>query len=262
VIRKKPGCGRPVLPSASSEALGQVPGGSGLGINAEDHGSSRRTSIFRQMDAAQAEPFKKMLTGSQLYVWRGNSEIHFEVRTDSVGKVSFTYFLAITAQKVTNKFIRERVAQLGKILDEPESSRKIDETVETLTKSVDELHEQIREEGKTVGDDSHASESVIETAQEKNEIVEKLSSVYSIDHAESILSDYLISSFNMNSNLGIQHRLYSAQKKGNVFYLHDRMTFENVNLYNAEKLPEPATQQKINVDQEVFFSETVQKVTW
>src|SRR6516165_4688921 len=25
-IRKKPGCGRPVLPSASSEALGQVPG--------------------------------------------------------------------------------------------------------------------------------------------------------------------------------------------------------------------------------------------
>jgi hypothetical protein len=32
------GCGRPVLPSASSEALGQVPGGSGLGVNAEDHG--------------------------------------------------------------------------------------------------------------------------------------------------------------------------------------------------------------------------------
>src|SRR6516164_6886371 len=29
---KKPGCGRPVLPSASSEALGQVPGGSGLGV--------------------------------------------------------------------------------------------------------------------------------------------------------------------------------------------------------------------------------------
>src|SRR5215467_9122416 len=44
---QKPGCGRPVLPSASSEALGQVPGGSGLGVNAEDngsdHGSSRRT---------------------------------------------------------------------------------------------------------------------------------------------------------------------------------------------------------------------------
>ena len=30
-IRKKPGCGRPVLPSASPEALRQVPGGSGLG---------------------------------------------------------------------------------------------------------------------------------------------------------------------------------------------------------------------------------------
>jgi hypothetical protein len=38
-VRKKPGCGRPVLPLASSEALGQVPGGSGLGVNAEDHGS-------------------------------------------------------------------------------------------------------------------------------------------------------------------------------------------------------------------------------
>src|SRR6516165_6014576 len=36
---QKPGCGRPVSPSASSEALGQVPGGSGLGVNAEDHGS-------------------------------------------------------------------------------------------------------------------------------------------------------------------------------------------------------------------------------
>ena len=35
---QKPGCGRPVLPSATSEALGQVPGGSGLGVNAEDHG--------------------------------------------------------------------------------------------------------------------------------------------------------------------------------------------------------------------------------
>jgi hypothetical protein len=34
---------RRVAVSASSEALGQVPGGSGLGINAEDHGSSRRT---------------------------------------------------------------------------------------------------------------------------------------------------------------------------------------------------------------------------
>ena len=35
---QKPGCGRPVSPSASSEALGQVPGGRGLGVNAEDHG--------------------------------------------------------------------------------------------------------------------------------------------------------------------------------------------------------------------------------
>ena len=38
-IELQTGCGRPVLPSASSEALGQVPGGSGLGVNAEDHGS-------------------------------------------------------------------------------------------------------------------------------------------------------------------------------------------------------------------------------
>ena len=32
---QKPDCGRPVSPS---EALGQVPGGSSLGVNAEDHG--------------------------------------------------------------------------------------------------------------------------------------------------------------------------------------------------------------------------------
>src|SRR6516164_5357687 len=79
---QKPGCGRPVLPSASSEALGQVPGGSGLGVNAEDHGLGqcdgrfyiycwRRRVAIRKGFRKKWAIWDQEKTASFLYPWVG-----------------------------------------------------------------------------------------------------------------------------------------------------------------------------------------------
>ena len=71
---EKPGCG---------EALGQVPGGSGLGVNAEDHGSSLRTQ-----STPPSGELPRILTVNRIpyRIWFATS--HQEVET----KISFPLF--------------------------------------------------------------------------------------------------------------------------------------------------------------------------
>ena len=80
----------------------------------------------------------------------------------------------------------------------------------------------------------------MQAAADEQKILEKLSSVCSADSGLFVLSDLLNSAARQSMTFGAEHKLYSAQKKGNVLYLQDRVTFRNARIYYGDKLSEMA----------------------
>jgi hypothetical protein len=226
------------------------------------------TSIYNFFGPDERAQLQK-LGDSKLHVWRGNSEIKFKVQ----GDLTFTFFPALTIQKITPELVRTRVAGMSKVLgaDDDESDqgsslkKKLGEVVDQLHKVVDQTvdngvkEKAVNDEGNKEANNSvestseaTAAKQVVQAAADKQKTLEKLSSAYSADSASFILFDFLASAAMQSMTFGAEHKIYSAQKKGNVFYLQDRMTFRNARIYDGDKLSE-AGERNITIDQEVFF---------
>jgi len=149
---------------------------------------------------------------------------------------------------------------MRKLLEETSSSSSVKE----LAQAIDELHKESREDKeKAVNDEGNKqgivgstleaadAERAVQAAAEKQELLEKLSSAYSADSGSFILTDFLASATMQSMAFGAEHRIHSAQKKGNVLYLQDRITFRNARIYDGDKLE--AGERNIVIDQEVFF---------
>lgn len=209
------------------------------------------SSIYSFMGPLRAQ-FQK-LGDSKLHLWRGKSETKFQVNTTAMGDVTFTFFPALTIQKVTAELVRTRMAGLSDMMDRRETSSK--DSLKELAKSIDQLHKETRvdnEDKENAINDESDKEQVVKAAADKQEIVEKLSSAYSTDIGAFVLTDFLASATMQSMVMGAEHKIYSAQKKGNVFYLQDRVTFRNARIYDGDKLSE-AGKRNIVVDVEVFF---------
>jgi hypothetical protein len=188
---------------------------------------------------------------SKLHLWRGKSETKFQVKATSLGDITFTFFPALTVQKITPEFIRTRMAGMQDMMEGKATSLK------EIAKAVDQLNKEIRlddeHKEKVVNDESAVgAEQAVQAAAEKQELVEKLSSAYSVDSGSFILVDFLMSATMQSMQFGAEHRIYSAQKKGNVLYLQDRVTFRKARIYDGDKLS-AAGERNIAVDQEIFF---------
>jgi hypothetical protein len=186
---------------------------------------------------------------SKLHLWRGRSETKFQTKTPSMGDVTFTFFPAVTVQKITAELVRTRLAGWSDLGDRRETP------VKELAKSVDQLHKEIsvgsENKEKAVNDEAADAEQAVKAAADKQAILEKLNSAYSTDSGSFTLTDFLAATMVQTTTLGVVHSIYSAQKKGNVFYLQDRMTFRNARIYDGDKLREAG--ERIAVDQEVFY---------
>ena len=128
---------------------------------------------------------------------------------------------------------------MNKLLKQQSTDQKVQ--LKALGEAVDQLNKQIRvgsdgsnSDGSTTTDPVQPTSStdigkdVLQAAKRKDEILENLGSAYSADDASFILTDYLSSAMMQTMALGAHHRVYSTQKKGNVLYLQDRITFQNV----------------------------------
>ena len=158
-----------------------------------------------------------------LHVWRGNSETKFQVPGDLI----FTFFPALTIQKITPELIRTRMSNTSKVLGE-DDEKAGNECNKEANNSVESTSE------------ATAAKQVVQAAADEQKILEKLSSVCSADSGLFVLSDLLNSAARQSMTFGAEHKLYSAQKKGNVLYLQDRVTFRNARIYYGDKLSEMA----------------------
>jgi hypothetical protein len=177
----------------------------------------------------------------KIHLWRSKSETKFQVKTTS-GDITFTFFPALTVQKFTPEFIRSRLAGVQDMMEGRETAvKELATKAKELAKSVDQLNKEIRlsdeHKEKVVNDEAAVgAEEAVQAAAEKQELVEKLSSAYSVDSGSFILVDFLLSANIQSMEFGAEHRIYSAQKKGNVLYLQDRVTFRKARIYDGDKL--------------------------
>ena len=218
------------------------------------------SSIYSFLRTPDARAEFQKLGNAKLHLWRGKSETKFQVKTTSWGDIILTFPPALTVQKITAEFVRARLVGMRKLLEETSSSSSVKE----LAQAIDELHKESREDKeKAVNDEGNKqgivgstleaadAERAVQAAAEKQELLEKLSSAYSADSGSFILTDFLASATMQSMAFGAEHRIHSAQKKGNVLYLQDRITFRNARIYDGDKLE--AGERNIVIDQEVFF---------
>lgn len=212
-------------------------------------------SFMPDLARAVDEKMQKALDSAPIHVWRSKSEIRFQI-DNSVGKLSFMYSPAVSVQKITEQFIKDRMAQVQQVLSDKSETEKAAAALKAVAETIDKVHRQSNDStagevtGTTPAERDPAAEKAVKAAHDKNEMLDKLSSIYSADHASMLMFDWLASQMMQAMMLGVQHRIYSAQKKGNVFYLQDRMTFQNATVDGSA---EPGKRQNISIDQEVFF---------
>ena len=221
------------------------------------------SSMFDFLKSDDAKTLRATFGDSKLYVWRGKSEIKFQGSSSLFSEpLTFTFFPAVSVQKITTEFIKTRLSGMNKLLKQQSTDQKVQ--LKALGEAVDQLNKQIcvgsdgsNSDGSTTTDPVQPTSStdigkdVLQAAKRKDEILENLGSAYSADDASFILTDYLSSAMMQTMALGAHHRVYSTQKKGNVLYLQDRITFQNVQVYDGEKLGE--AKQNVVVDEEVFY---------
>jgi hypothetical protein len=206
--------------------------------------------------------FRPILSDSKLHVWRGKSQIRFQGESSTaIEHPTFTFYPAVSVQKLTAEMIKSR---LSKVMEES-SDEKTD--LKVLAGAIDQLNKRVRTDGDASNNDvsndndnvvygpriteAESGKDVLQTVKRKTEVLDNLSSAYSADDASYVLTDYLEGAMNQTMVLGAHHRVYSTQKKGNVLYLQDQITFQNVQVYDGEKLGE--AKQNVVVDEEVFY---------
>ncbi len=223
---------------------------------------------FFKSNRAQLET---IMGNSALHVWRGKSELKFQgTDNTSIEHPTFTFFPAITVQKVTKEFIKTRLSAMQKMADQSDETtdkKKAQEAVDQLSKRRADINQSNKplfvggyasnsdasdnKEVKKPVQGNDTGKDALQTVERKDEILENLSSAYSADDASYFLLEYLASAMQQQIDFGAHHRIYSTQKKGNVLYLEDRITFQNVQVYDGEKFDK--TKQNVVVDGEVFY---------
>jgi uncharacterized lipoprotein YehR (DUF1307 family) len=224
------------------------------------------SSIFEVVKSSVAA-LGQLFGNPKLYLWRSGFEIKFQGNDDTALKGStVTFFPAVTVQKITTEFVRSRVSAMDKLhkMIEQSSEKKAD--LKTLAESVDQLKKVLKPNVDASSPDADISKvanlsnadatsdtgkDVLQAAKRKEELLNNLGSAYSADDASFILTDYLASAMIQALNFGARHRVYSAQKKANVLYLQDRITFQDVRVYDGANLGE--AKQNVVVDEEVFY---------
>jgi hypothetical protein len=103
-----------------------------------------------------------------------------------------------------------------------------------------------------VSDNAKAiTKKVLSKSEEKQEMVANLAKLANGDITAFLLFDSVGQMMAQNAGLPLRHRILSLQQKGNVFYIQEQITFDNVDISvdDAEK----KHVNRASVDQEILF---------
>jgi hypothetical protein len=103
----------------------------------------------------------------------------------------------------------------------------------------------------TVATSSESTPPEVDRVKKTDDLLAALENVWSADLSSFVITDIFAQSSIHATLFGAQHRFYSAQKKGNVFYVQDQITFRDVSLIRKNQPEEQVD--KITIDAETFF---------
>jgi prefoldin subunit 5 len=205
-----------------------------------------------------------VMSMGQLYAWKNKNV--FKVRLPDAGLLGrdhvFTFRPAIYVIAIDYDFIRNRLASLQNAMSDTDSTEKeLNAQIKDTATTLDELSNKTNlpaadaaasSTGEKTSDIQAQPANLISDATEaKDKALDDLNEIFTSDLSSAMLSDIFASTTLQSMYTGFTNRIYSVQKKGNVFYLQNQMIFKNCALLVDGKFGD-ATNRAI-VDQEIFY---------
>jgi hypothetical protein len=139
---------------------------------------------------------------SKLHVWRGKSEIKFQVSPNiALEHTTFTYFPAISVQKITPELVKSRLSAVDKVVNDSSDEKA---HLQALAEALDQLNKELRvdevasnsgagnnnnkeaEERVQSNSETGIGKDVLQEVKRKDKLLDNLSSAYSGDDASFI----------------------------------------------------------------------------
>lgn len=209
---------------------------------------------------------KRLLENTKLYVWKGKPRVEImpiDRPTAKLKQTTFNSYPTIVVKKIDSNAFRDRISVVEALTGEMEKvGNNLDDmlsvfprVIENLNTALGELSTKMRAAGQNIDFQPIPVPQITSTRDERialrRRTLDALTMFGSAD-LSSLMMMSVLSEFAEQIASGlVQHRILSAQKKGDVFYIQSQFTFNNVRV-----VQDPTSAQsmnKISIDQEVFF---------
>jgi hypothetical protein len=239
------------------------------------------SSFFGKADEAPSGDLGRLLAESKMHIWRFKDGIHFKVagqHETGAEDLDLHFYPEVVVERWNMDALKKRLemaanlmspifdslsksqddtaarGELKEVLDatksKPDSvkaslgSVDVDETGDIRRNS--DAVQTLKDEGKKLAD------QVVASTKFKMDVVQELDKAVNYDMANFFLASKLMEAAFVFPNLmSAQVKVISAQKKGNVFYLQEQITFPKAHIY--ENGVPASREQPVIIDREVFF---------
>lgn len=209
---------------------------------------------------------KQLLENTKLYVWKEKPQIQitpFKTSLANSKQVTFEFHPTIFVKKMDSDAFRSRMAMVEQLSVEMERvGGELDNLVSMLPGIIEkfnvglgEVVSKLRTAGQSVDFQPvplpHITSSHDERIALRQRAIDALTMFSSAD-LSSLMMMSVLSEFAEQIGSGlVQHRILSAQKKGDVFYVQSQFTFNNVQVSSNGGSAKFA--KKVSIDDEIFF---------
>ncbi len=212
--------------------------------------------LFENADLA------RVLREPKVDLWRGIGELAFYVKTriPSKNKIKLTYFPAVYVEYFSKEQLLKRFSGLVNVLYNVEHDfEKERKQLDTSAKDLDTGktdREAIKESNLGTEPNSDATaqieSEISKSLKLKQKDLDQLSSAYSADIVTFLMYDSLASRM-LQSQLfeGMSYRVFSAQKKANVLYIHGQLSY--ISSTDEQSTETPAPGPRYDIDEEIFI---------
>ena len=209
---------------------------------------------------------KRLLENTKLYAWKEKPQIQITPSRTSLAnfkQVTFEFHPTILVKKMDSDAFRSRMAMVEQLSVEMERvGDELDNLVSMLPGIIEkfnaglgEIASKLRALGQSVDFQPVPIPHITSTRDERMALRQRAIDALTMFSSADLSSLMMMSIFSefaeqISSGL-VQHKVLSAQKKGDVFYIQSQFTFNNVQI-SFDGGPTKFAK-KVSIDDEVFF---------
>jgi hypothetical protein len=198
------------------------------------------------------QPLANAWQSEKIYMWRAASSSKFKItpRILAPGSTPYPRTLSfspsITVEYIDASTLKKRIRAIaGIFLGFPESNVK--EKDQSVAQALDDASKHLQHAEDGGGGGAFHSEDV----ETKRGIVNALETIYSPDVATYTLTSLIADAKQEDLMLGVTHRFESMQRKDNIWYLSEEVTYRDAKILTGTNPKNEA--EDVKIDEETFF---------